>query len=65
MLVLTRKQNESIVIDGRITVTLVRAKGNSVRLGIVAPADVRIRRGELPPLPPDSPQAKKYKLPLD
>ena len=53
MLVLTRKQDESIVIDGRITVRILRLKGNSVRVGIDAPADVHIRRGELGEKLPD------------
>lgn len=47
MLVLTRKTDQSIEIDGRITVHIVRLKGNSVRLGIQAPDDVRIVRSEL------------------
>jgi carbon storage regulator len=47
MLVLTRKRGESIEIDGRIEVRVVAVQGNRVRLGIVAPDDVTIRRGEL------------------
>lgn len=50
MLVLSRKLNEQIRIDDRVTVTVLRVKGNSVRLGIDAPKDVRVVRGELPPL---------------
>lgn len=48
MLVLTRKLNEEIVIGDNIKVTVLQVKGNSVRLGIEAPRDVRIVRGELP-----------------
>lgn len=47
MLVLTRKQNEKIQIGDNITITVVRMKGKSVRLGIEAPNDVNVLRGEL------------------
>ena len=47
MLVLSRKKLESIVIDGRITVTVVVCEGNRVRLGIMAPDNVNIVRQEL------------------
>ena len=49
MLVLSRKKNETIVIDGRITIEVIQVKGKGVRLGINAPSDVRILRGELNP----------------
>jgi carbon storage regulator len=49
MLVLSRKTNETIVIDGRITLEILQIKGNQIRVGINAPASVRIRRGELTP----------------
>ena len=47
MLVLTRKKDETIVIDSRITVKVMRIKGKTVRIGIAAPAEVPIRRSEL------------------
>lgn len=47
MLVLTRRLNETIVIDDNITVTVVEVRGNRVKLGIVAPAEVQVRRAEL------------------
>ncbi len=47
MLVLTRKTDEQILIGDNIKITLVRVRGNSVRIGIEAPRDVRIVRGEL------------------
>ena len=47
MLVLTRKQGEHIEIDGCIEVTVLSVEGRRVRLGIQAPAEVAIRRGEL------------------
>ena len=46
MLVLTRKTNESIYIDGSIEVMVVAVRGNRVRLGFRAPADVTIQRKE-------------------
>jgi len=48
MLVLTRKHQEQIRIGDNITVTVLKVKGNSVRLGIEAPRDIRVIRGELP-----------------
>lgn len=47
MLVLTRKLGESIVIDGRITVKIVRLEGDTVKVGISAPADVPVHREEI------------------
>ncbi len=47
MLVLTRKSQERILIGEDITVTVVRVQGQSVRIGIDAPPEVAIRRGEL------------------
>jgi carbon storage regulator CsrA len=47
MLVLTRKFQEKIRIGHNITVTILRIKGNAVRLGIEAPAKVTVLRGEL------------------
>lgn len=47
MLVLSRKVNENIVIDGRIVVKVVRTDGNFVKLGIEAPADVPVHRQEI------------------
>lgn len=47
MLVLTRKQSEKIRIGENITITVIRMKGKSVRLGIQAPNNVSVLRGEL------------------
>ena len=47
MLVLTRKQNEKICIGNEVTITVLRTKGKAVRLGIEAPAQISILRGEL------------------
>jgi carbon storage regulator len=47
MLVLSRKPGEKIVIGGGITVTVLEAHGDRVRVGIEAPDQVRILRAEL------------------
>jgi carbon storage regulator len=47
MLVLTRKVGESIIIDGDVTVTVIALDGNKVRLGILAPPEVRVDREEI------------------
>jgi carbon storage regulator len=47
MLVLSRKLNESIIIDGNIRITIVGIRGNHVRVGIEAPGSVPIIREEL------------------
>jgi carbon storage regulator len=47
MLVLDRKLREKIHIDVGITITVLRIQGNRVCLGIEAPDDVRVVRGEL------------------
>ena len=51
MLVLSRKKRQSIVIgegQDKIEVIINRIKGDTVRLGIKAPRQVKILRGELP-----------------
>jgi carbon storage regulator len=47
MLVLSRKVGEEIVIDGSIRVTITSIRGDKVRVGIIAPADVRVDRAEI------------------
>jgi carbon storage regulator len=47
MLVLSRKSNESIVINNNITITVVEIRGDKVRLGIVAPKEVPVHRQEV------------------
>ena len=47
VLVLTRKQNETLHIGDDIVITIVRARGNSIRIGIEAPTSINIQRGEL------------------
>jgi len=47
MLVLTRAVNEAIMIGDQIEVTIVEVKGGKVRVGISAPAAVRVHRKEV------------------
>lgn len=47
MLVLSRKKNESIIINDHITVTVVEIRGDKVRLGIDAPKEVSVHRREV------------------
>ena len=47
MLVLSRRLNESIIINGNIRITIVGIRGNHVRVGIEAPSSVPIIREEL------------------
>jgi carbon storage regulator len=47
MLILSRNQNESIIIDGDIKVTVLSDKHGQVKLGIEAPDDVEIWREEI------------------
>ncbi len=47
MLVLSRKRDESIVIDDSIKITVLEIKGGHVKLGIEAPSEVGILRYEL------------------
>lgn len=47
MLILTRRAGESLFIGEGIEVTVLRIKGNQIRLGINAPGSVGVRRAEL------------------
>ena len=47
MLILSRKSGECLVIDGRITVKIVRVEGEVVKIGIEAPSDVPVHRQEV------------------
>ena len=47
MLVLSRKKDESIIINDNIRVTIVEIRGDKIRLGIDAPKDVSVYRREV------------------
>ena len=58
MLVLSRREGESIYVGDDITITVVAIYGDKVRIGITAPLDVLIMRSELEPR-----ETKPYKIP--
>ena len=69
MLVLTRKAGETITIDGGIVIQIVQVRGRQVRVGIEAPKNRKVQRGELSNRPPslntallskDSPAVKTF-----
>jgi carbon storage regulator len=47
MLILSRKPGETVVIDGKIRVKIVRMEGDVVKIGIEAPADISVHRQEI------------------
>ena len=47
MLVLSRKPNESIIIDGNVTVSVLRVDNENVRIGIEAPLEIPVMRKEI------------------
>jgi len=47
MLILSRKAGDSLMIDGGVRIVVLGVEGSSVRLGIDAPTDVRVMRGEI------------------
>ena len=61
MLVLTRRVDQEIIVGGDIRLRVLSTRGNSVRLGIEAPEEIRIKRGELDEN--DAPQPPPVGLP--
>lgn len=47
MLVLSRKKNESIFLNGNIRIVIVDVRGDKVQLGVEAPNDVSVYRSEV------------------
>lgn len=47
MLILTRKVGETLMIGNEVAVTVLRVKGNQVRLGVNAPKSVSVQREEI------------------
>lgn len=47
MLVLSRKKNESIIIDGKIEIKIIESEDGRVRIGIEAPKEIQIHRKEV------------------
>jgi len=69
MLILTRKLNEEIRINGDVIIKIVTLSDNQVKIGIEAPNDVKILRGEvyekLRDYTIEALQKSKEKLPVD
>jgi len=66
MLVLSRKKNESIVINDEIVITVVEVRGDKVRLGIQAPRDVPVHRSEVhAAIHGEMPECETPELPSD
>ncbi len=61
MLVLTRKTNESIVIDGPCVITVVEMRRNNVKIGIEADMSVNIVRNEIVPPVPESSTKEEFR----
>ena len=47
MLVLTRKPGERLVIGDNVVITVVEVRGDNIRIGIDAPREVKVYRGEI------------------
>lgn len=47
MLILSRRKNESVIIDGKIEIAVVDIKGDQVKIGIEAPRNVKVFRSEV------------------
>ena len=65
MLVLSRKAGETIKIGGNITIKVIEVRGNRMRIGIEAPDNLTILRGELDGHLPQSAGAGSKVSPLD
>ena len=62
MLVLSRKQKQQIKIGDDVVLTVLQVKGNTVRLGIEAPREVHVVRGELDELPKPEPAKSRLAI---
>ncbi|MGL5255257.1 MAG: carbon storage regulator CsrA [Brevinema sp.] len=47
MLILSRKENESIIINGEIEIKIVSIKPDQIKIGIIAPKEVKVYRQEI------------------
>ncbi|MDD9818769.1 MAG: carbon storage regulator [Gammaproteobacteria bacterium] len=47
MLILTRRRDESLIINGNIEVRVLDVRGQQVRIGIIAPPEIKVVRKEI------------------
>lgn len=47
MLVLSRKTEQTVIIDGQVEIKVLGIKGQVVKLGVAAPKSIKVLRGEL------------------
>jgi carbon storage regulator len=59
MLIITRKLDETILIGEHISIKILEIRGKQVRLGIEAPDDILVLRGEVEPRQQDKPAEPK------
>ncbi len=59
MLVLSRTESQKILLGESIVLTIVRVNGDRVRVGIEAPPEIQVRRGELAPIALPPPEARR------
>lgn len=66
MLVLTRKVNESIIIGDDTEIMVVEIKGDQVKIGVKAPKDITVYRGEIyKEIQKENIEASKSSIPKD
>jgi len=65
MLVLTRKMQQQIKVGDDIVITILKVRGKQVQIGIEAPRNVRVLRGEVPAHEPASEPVVVERMPVE
>jgi carbon storage regulator len=63
MLILTRRQGESIIVGDNVRITVISVKGNQVRIGVEAPRSVSVQRQEIASKKDQTPENDPEKVP--
>ncbi len=63
MLILTRRQGESIIVGDNVRITVISVKGNQVRIGVEAPRSVSVQRQEIVGKKDLAPEEDSEKIP--
>ncbi len=63
MLILTRRQGESIIVGDNVRITVISVKGNQVRIGVEAPRSVSVQRQEIVGKKDLAPEDNSEKIP--